>query len=165
MDDCLVCGFGYRLERAVESRRQIVRGVETLALIVRDLGSDVGRRRELHVWSPLEYSCHVRDVLIVQRERVLLARRADNPTAVPMGRDERADHDGYSEQTGADVAIQLEQAGQLMASALERLDNSDWERTLVYNYPDSAVRSLRWLAVHTQHEVEHHLLDVTRQLD
>ncbi|MFI1154959.1 hypothetical protein [Streptomyces sp. NPDC020817] len=40
------------------------------------------------IWSPLEYACHVRDVLLVQRERVLAARRSNTPVADPMGRDE-----------------------------------------------------------------------------
>lgn len=41
------------------------------------------------VWSALEYACHVRDVLEVQRDRLLLALAEDRPTFVPMGRDER----------------------------------------------------------------------------
>ena len=41
---------------------------------------------------------------------------------------------------------------------------SDWDRTVVYNYPSHSVRSLRWVAVHTVHELQHHLLDVRRQL-
>jgi hypothetical protein len=40
----------------------------------------------------------------------------------------------------------------------------DWERTVAYNYPAPAARSLRWVAVHTVHEMRHHLLDVRRQL-
>ena len=40
-----------------------------------------------------------------------------------------------------------------------------WERTLRYNYPEPAVRSLRWLAVHTSHEVQHHLGDIRGQVD
>ena len=38
------------------------------------------------------------------------------------------------------------------------------ERTVMYNYPATLERSLRWVAVHTVHEVHHHLLDVRRQL-
>jgi hypothetical protein len=30
----------------------------------------------------------------------------------------------------------------------------------MYNYPNPAERSLRWVAVHTAHEVRHHLLDI-----
>ena len=36
--------------------------------------------------------------MLVQRERVLLALRVDEPTVVAMGRDERVEADGYSDQ-------------------------------------------------------------------
>ena len=34
----------------------------------------------------------------------------------------------------------------------------------MYNYPTTAERPLQWVAVHTEHEIKHHLLDVNRQL-
>jgi hypothetical protein len=105
----------------------------------------------------------MRDVLLVQRERVLAARRTDTPSFAPMGRDERVDHDGYAEQSPADVARQARDAAALFANVLARLGD-DWERTVVYNYPAPFERSLRWVAVHTVHEMHHHLLDVRRQL-
>jgi hypothetical protein len=44
------------------------------------------------------------------------------------------------------------------------LGDSDWSRSLVYNYPEPTERSLEWLAVHTLHEVQHHLRDIRGQL-
>jgi hypothetical protein len=123
------------------------------------------RRTRPDRWSPLEYCCHVRDVLLVQRERVLAARRTDRPSFDPMGRDERVEHDGYDEQTPGDVAAQLTEAARLFANVLGRLAPGDWDRTVVYNYPQRLERSLRWVAVHTVHEMQHHLRDVRRQLD
>lgn len=117
------------------------------------------------VWSPLEYACHMRDVLLVQRERLLAARRYDTPVAEPMGRDERVELDGYADQEPTDVARQLREAALLFAHSLDRLSTADWERTLIYTYPERAERSLRWLAVHTLHELRHHLLDMRRHLD
>jgi hypothetical protein len=35
----------------------------------------------------------------------------------------------------------------------------------VYTYPEREERSLRWLAVHTLHELRHHLRDMRCQLD
>ena len=81
-----------------------------------------------------------------------------------MGRDERVDHDGYDEQDPTDVAHQLSDAARLFENVLARLGPSDWERAVMYNYPVLSERSLRWMAVHTLHEVRHHLLDVERQL-
>jgi len=93
MDQCPECGFDYRPERAPEAAATIRRGAADLAAAL-TAGVDPARRRSPQQWSPLEYACHVRDVLLVQRERVLLARRVDRPVLTTMGRDERVAHDG-----------------------------------------------------------------------
>jgi hypothetical protein len=116
-------------------------------------------------WSPLEYGCHVRDVLLVQRERVFTARLIDTPSFDPMGREERVGFDGYGDQDPATVARQLRDASAMFANVLARLGPDDWERTVMYNFPALLERSLRWVAVHTAHEVQHHLLDVREQLN
>ncbi len=81
-----------------------------------------------------------------------------------MGRDERAEHDGYSDQDPADVARQLGDAARLFANVLSRLEIDDWDRTVMYNYPGPAERPLAWVAVHTLHEIQHHIRDVRLQL-
>ncbi|MFW6092113.1 MAG: DinB family protein [Actinomycetota bacterium] len=164
MERCEECGFGYDLGRAAQAGAEITDGAAALAAMVAAAGTDVRSRRWPQTWSPLEYACHVRDMLLVQRERVLLARRKDRPSVEPMGRDERVEHDGYAEQEVADVARQLTDAARLFANVLARLGDADWDRTMEYHYPGTAERSLRWVAVHTLHEVSHHTLDVSRQL-
>lgn len=49
------------------------------------------------------------------------------------------------------------------SGVLARFDDETWDRTLIYNYPDRTERDLAWVAVHTQHEVHHHLADVRAQ--
>jgi hypothetical protein len=164
VDRCDECGFRYELDAAADAGRVIVADATKLASVLGGTPDAALRARPgPETWSPLEYGCHVRDVLLVQRERVLAARRTVRPFA-PMGRDERVEHDGYADQQPADVARQLTDAAQLFANVLARLGPEDWDRTVVYNYPEPRERSLRWVAVHTVHEVEHHLLDVHRQL-
>ncbi len=163
MDRCDECDYVYDGGDALAAGAAIRAGAAELAGLLRG-GGDLTSRRSPEVWSPLEYGCHLRDVLLVQRERVLLARREDGPSLVPMGRDVRVEHDGYSGQDRADVARQLEDAALLFANVLGRLDDAAWDRTVIYNYPERTARSLRWVAVHTRHEVVHHLLDVQRQL-
>ncbi|MGH3925750.1 MAG: DinB family protein [Pseudonocardiaceae bacterium] len=164
MDRCEECRFEYDLAKAPDVASSITTGVAEFAAVLSDTRSDVRTRREHTQWSPLEYGCHLRDVLLVQRERVLAARRRDRPSFEPMGRDERVDHDGYAEQEPGDVARQLTVAAQLFTNVLGRLSADDWNRTVMYNYPRLSERSLRWVAVHTLHEVSHHLLDARRQL-
>jgi hypothetical protein len=162
-DRCGGCGFEYDLDEAPHAAAAIVSGCEEIAAILLDPGNDVRTRREPDTWSALEYACHVRDVLLVQRERVLEARRTDRPSFSTMGREERVGHDGYAEQEPEAVARQLVDAAQLFANVLHRLGPDEWERTVVYSYPVEAERSLRWVAVHTAHEVQHHLQDVRAQ--
>jgi hypothetical protein len=164
VDACAGCGFEYRVGDALGAGPAIVEEVAGLAALMAGGAARLRTRRAPDRWSPLEYACHVRDVLIVQRERVLLARRESLPPLTPMGRDERVEHDGYAEQDPAAVARQLGDAAHLFANVLARLAAADWDRTVVYNYPEPAERSLRWVAVHTLHEVRHHLGDVRGQL-
>lgn len=164
MDWCTECGFDYDPSQAGEAGQAIVGGVAEFAALLRARDVALTTRSQPGTWSPLEYGCHLRDVLLVQRERVLLARRVDRPSLDPMGRDERVEHDGYAEQDPDDVARQLTDAAQMFAHVLSRLGRDDWERSVMYSYPQRGERSLRWVAVHTVHEVRHHLLDVRRQL-
>ena len=164
MDRCSECGFEYELADAPEAGASIIVGAAALGAVLTS-GGEVRTRREPDVWSPLEYGCHVRDVLLVQRERVIAARVLDCPTFHPMGRDERIEYDGYAAQQPDRVARQLDDAAFMFANVLARLSPADWERSVMYNYPTLFERSLRWVAVHTVHEVRHHLLDVRRELD
>jgi hypothetical protein len=164
VDRCEECGFEYDLRESPTAGPAIVEGVVEFAILLSGGHADLRKRRQPQTWSPLEYGCHLRDVLLVQRERVLAARRIDRPSVDPMGRDERVEHDGYAEQDTDDVVRQLTDAASLFANVLSRLSPEDWERTVMYNYPKLFQRSLRWVAVHTVHEVRHHLLDLRRQL-
>jgi len=165
VDRCEECGFQYDLAQAPRAGPAIVEGVvEVAGILGSAAAADLRTRRQPETWSPLEYGCHLRDVLLVQRERVLTARRTDQPSFDRMGRDERVEHDGYAEQDPRDVARQLADAADLVANVLSRLGPEEWKRSVMYNYPMGFERSLPWMVVHTVHEVLHHPLDVRRQL-
>jgi hypothetical protein len=163
-DQCPDCGFVYDLSKAGTVERDIRERVAEVGAILRDREANLRSRRQPGVWSPLEYGCHLRDMLLVQRERVLTARRMDRPDCPPSGRDERVIHDGYAEQQPEDVARQLADAAQLFSNVLARLAADDWDRAVIYHYPETRERSLRWVAVHTLHEAQHHLRDIRRQV-
>lgn len=163
---CEECGFVYRLDDAAATvaARAGRAFAQEMAQLLRKPGARVRGRRRPEVWSPLEYGCHLRDVFLVQRERVLAARRVERLELAPMGRDERVEHDGYESQEPADVARQLEDAALMFAGVLARFGAGDWDREVLYPYPDPTPRTLGWVAVHTVHEARHHLMDVRRQL-
>jgi hypothetical protein len=150
----------------VDAGDRIGESASEIADILRRTEPDALRTRpEPRVWSRLEYGCHVRDVLLVQRERVLMVRRGFEDEALPMGRDERVEHDGYDEQDPRDVAVQVEQSARLFEGVLRRLGPDDWDLTIGYRFPEPSRRSMRWLAVHTAHEAHHHLHDMRAQND
>lgn len=161
---CEECGFVYRLEDAEAASRDVRALAGEMAQLLRTEGVDLRGRRQPEVWSPLEYGCHLRDVFLVQRERMLLARRVDRPEFTPMGRDERVEHDGYPSQDPEDVARQLSDAGLMFSGVVGRLNAADWERVALYPFPEPTPRTLAWVAVHTVHEARHHIMDVRRQL-
>lgn len=161
---CGDCGFIYDLTQAGAVPEDIRHQVAEVVAILRNDDVDLRARQHPSVWSPLEYGCHLRDMLLVQRERVLTARRLERPDCAPMGRDERVEHDGYAQQQPQDVARQLADAAQLFGNVLAQLGEGDWDRAVVYHYPQTHERTLRWVAIHTLHEVRHHLLDIRRQL-
>lgn len=161
---CEECGFVYHLDHVAMAIRVLPALAEEMAQLLRTREADLRARRRPEVWSPLEYGCHLRDVFLVQRERVLLARRVDRPELTSMGRDERVEHDDYASQKPEDVARQLSDAAQLFAGVLGKLSPADWERVALYPFPEPTPRTLAWVAVHTVHEARHHLMDVRRQL-
>lgn len=168
MDRCPGCGFVYDMALAPGAGRAIIERADELAELLTEppAGVVLTMRPEgaPATWSPLEYACHARDVLLVQRERILLARRVEGTGFAQMGRDERVEHDGYAAQVPGDVARQLKDAARLFANVLDRLDPADWRRKVIYSYPQPTERDLTWMAVHTQHELVHHLQDVRSQL-
>jgi hypothetical protein len=121
---------------------------------------EVRTRPRADVWSVLEYACHVRDVLRVQSDRVALALAEEQPDFTPMGREERVVNDRYNEQDPAIVAAQITEAANTLASAVEALTPSQWERTGIHHWPTTTERTIVWLARHTVHECEHHLRDI-----
>lgn len=162
MDHCEECGFVYASARRDE-----------LPARLRDFGpryratvtarDDIRRRPAPEVWSPLEYACHVRDVLRVQRERLALALATPEPEFVPMRRDERAVEERYNEQDVEVVLTDLAAAADALADAVAALRPEQWPRTAVYPWPARQVRTVEWVARHSVHEGEHHLLDIARQ--
>ena len=158
---CDECGYDYgelaRAEIAAAIRSDtaaLLRSFERLP------DARVRARPGPDVWSPLEYVCHVRDVLDVQRDRIRLVQTEANPVFVPMGREERVADRRYNEQDPAVVGRELVVAADALASTLEGLDPGGWTRTGVYNYPERADRTVEWIGRHTVHEIRHHHRDL-----
>ena len=163
VDHCNECGFTYAVVTAADLPRRLESAGPRFAAFLTAV-TDPRRRPAPSVWSPLEYTCHVRDVLLVQGERLALALRTDNPEFAPMDREERAVGNAYNAQDPHTVLAELAEAANDLANAFRALSPPQWNRTGVYNWPTVESRSMLWLGRHTVHEVEHHLLDLQRAL-
>jgi len=133
------------------------RGDPNLALTIRT-------RPAPRVWSALEYACHVRDVFLVQRERVYLTLVEECPSFARMYRDERASLARYYAEDHDDVGRELKLAAEMLAWAFEGLDEAQLQRRCIYNFPGPQERTVLWLGRHAVHEGEHHLHDVDAAL-
>ncbi len=163
MSRCDECGFdeaGLGIPDVASTLRAITEK------LVEDLmsGDDdaVRMRPEPSTWSMLEYCCHVRDTLLVQRERVLLALVEDRPRFVPMYRDERVINAGYEREARRHTGEELAMASHLLIRVVEGLDDSQLAHRCFYNFPQPAERDVAWVIRHTVHEVVHHEMDVRR---
>jgi S-DNA-T family DNA segregation ATPase FtsK/SpoIIIE len=157
--DCEECGFSYDDVTAASVPDRLRRGGRALVAVAVD---DVRRRPADGVWSALEYWCHVRDIVDVQRDRVELALREDCPTFSPMGRDQRAIDDRYDEQDPDVVRREVVVSCDALADYLEALAPEERARTAIYSYPAPAERTIVWIGIHTVHELVHHAMDVAR---
>lgn len=119
---------------------------------------DVGVRPGPTVWSPLEYACHVRDVLRVFDERVRLMLTEDAPSFANWDQDATAVDERYGEQDPARVAAELTLAAAALAVTFAEVPADAWGRTgLRSNGSHFTVESIgRYFA----HDVVHHLRDV-----
>ncbi|HVC68987.1 MAG TPA: DinB family protein [Acidimicrobiales bacterium] len=161
MEACAECGCAY----GTLGRAEIAPELRALAGRYRQVLQSTGSERlrahpRAGVWSALEYGCHVRDVLAVQRERVLLALVGDEPSFAPMRRDERVLEERYNAQDPTVVAGELQARADALADAFEALDDEGWSRTGLYHWPTTAVRTVEWIGLHTVHECVHHLTDI-----
>ncbi|MER7282921.1 DinB family protein [Dactylosporangium sp. NPDC000244] len=162
MDLCEECGFAYDGVAAAEVAGRLGEFAGRYADAL-DGVADVRRRPAPGVWSALEYTCHVRDVLRVQRERLDLALHADAPEFAPMGRDELAVTAAYNRQDPAAVLAALGAAADVLGTAFAALGPAELDRIGLYPWPEPVPRTLLWLGRHTVHEGEHHLMDIKRQ--
>ncbi len=163
MDHCDECGFTYDSLAVADAPSALRLGGERLA---EDLfsGDDasIHSRPDPNTWSVVEYTCHVRDVLLVQRERILQALVEEAPRFVPMHREERVITAGYDRESATEVAQELTVVANLVAKVVTLLDDRQLARTCVFNFPEPRVRDVAWVVRHSVHEVVHHEMDVRR---
>ena len=112
------------------------------------------------VFSPLQYSAHVRDIVRVYGDRIELAVAEDNPT-FPQFNPSSEVFEGYNTMAISELADDLDAQARRLATVLANLHDDEWDRTLVR---DGGTDGVFTFTVHGQacyalHEAHHHLLD------
>lgn len=116
-------------------------------------------RRAPDRWSPLEYGCHVRDVLRLYDERLQLMLTEHDPDFADWDQDATAVADRYGEQDPVQVSDDLMSAAQALAARFAAVTGDQWQRT--GNRSDGAHFTVETFARYFIHDPVHHLYDVT----
>ncbi len=154
---CPECGFdapGLDRERVPGA----IRDNATLWEVV--LGTDDAAVRPApHLWSPLEYACHVRDVNRIFDERVRQMLTEDAPTFAAWDQDQTAVEQDYGSQDGAKVAEEVVAAAETVAGTYESVPDNAWQRTGTRS--DGEEFTVDTLARYHLHDLVHHAHDVS----
>lgn len=153
---CPECGF----EAAAVPLAQVpARVLDNARRWQQVLAGEVRARPAPTVWSPLEYACHVRDVLRLYDERLVRMLGEDDPLYANWDQDATAVAERYGEQDPAEVSAELEAAAAAVASRFEAVSDGDWERT--GRRSDGASFTVGSFARYFLHDLVHHLHDVS----
>jgi len=120
--------------------------------------AELRRRPAEDRWAPLEYACHVRDVCLLYRIRLLLMLREDDPLYPNWDQDATAVEERYLEQDPVAVSAQLLGLADELATVFEQVQGEQWERR--GRRSDGASFTVASFGRYFLHDPVHHLYDV-----
>ncbi len=153
---CGDCGFDasrFDPARTAEALRDQVRRWESV--LDRE---DVRARPRPEVWSPLEYSCHVRDVFCKFDERLKLMLETVDPAFENWDQDATARENRYDLQNPGTVVGEIREAGLSLATRFGSVNQDQWTRRGFRS--DGSVFTVASIARYLMHDPVHHLWDV-----
>lgn len=117
------------------------------------------------VFSPVQYGAHVRDILRVYGDRILIMLEEDDPVFPQFNPDEGV-WDAYNRLAVGDLADDLEAQARRLASILDGLEPAQWSLTMIRDGGTDGVYkfTVAGLASYAVHEAHHHLLDANGTL-
>ncbi|GAA4284473.1 maleylpyruvate isomerase N-terminal domain-containing protein [Brevibacterium daeguense] len=153
---CPDCGFTGREEvsgASAEVSAAITRWEKVLARPTAAQRPRPGR------WSDVEYAAHVRDILTLFRNRLLLMLNEEDPVLPNFDGDAVAVAEDYPSQDPGEVLTGLRDAASDYSSALAAIGGAQWNRT--GHREDGRAFTVTTLTRYGLHELRHHLLDVS----
>jgi hypothetical protein len=117
------------------------------------------------IFSPVQYGAHVRDILRVYGDRILIMLEEDDPVFPQFNPDEGV-WDGYNRLGREELAEDLGAQAQRLATIFDDLEPEQWSRTMIRNGGADGVYTftVAGLASYAVHEAHHHLLDADGSL-
>lgn len=153
---CPECGF--------DARDLVVTDISSLLLeLTRSwqevlVRTDVAQRPVSDKWSPLEYSCHVRDVFRLFDQRLRMMVDDDGARFENWDQDKTALEDRYELQDPSVVSAELADAGVALATRFSLVDGPQWEHRGIRS--NGSVFTVATFATYLAHDPIHHLWDV-----
>jgi hypothetical protein len=155
---CPECGLDTRQVKREQVPRMVRASAGKWAAVLEQSGA-VRDRPSPAVWSPLEYACHVRDVFRLYDARLQRMLAEKDPLYQNWDQDATAVAERYGEQDPARVAVELQQAAEVLAGHFEQVTGDQWQRTGTRS--DGARFTVESFARYFIHDPLHHLYDVT----
>lgn len=154
---CPDCGFDPDAVAREELAERIHENTRGWYAVLAD--ADFAVRPAQHVWSRLEYACHVRDVHRLFAERVRLMLDSDDPEFDNWDQDATAIDEVYGEQDPAEVGAALVERAAEAAAAYAGVSGAQWERT--GRRSNGSPFTVESIGRYHLHDVVHHLWDVS----
>ncbi|MCU0270827.1 MAG: DinB family protein [Acidimicrobiales bacterium] len=153
---CLDCGF----DASAFDARATGAAVRAVAASWQDqlARADVATRPSPTTWSPLEYGCHVRDVLVIGRRRLARMLAEDDPLFDNWDQDRTAVEEDYGAQDPDRVRDELAEVAAQVAELLDHVGDEAWSRP--GRRSDGARFTVDSFARYLVHDPVHHLWDV-----
>ncbi len=155
-DGCAECGFvpGAVEPTTIGDRLRATVG-RWAAVLDR---ADVTLRPSPQVWSPLEYGCHVRDVVQTFGGRVRLMLDVDGAEFANWDQDQSAVDGRYGEQDPSTVAVGYASDVDVTAGIFDGVPPYQWQRR--GRRSNGSAFTVETIGVYFLHDIEHHLYDV-----
>ena len=156
---CPACGMSYPT-MAVDDALDAIASLPARLRVSVEAWPDVTLRTrpQENVWSPLEYLCHFRDVLVSATIRLYRTRTEDIPVIEPMFNDLRAARFNYNHRNVQAVLDEMADNVKGFLEEARRMPDHGWDRRL--RRLPRETRTARWLVRQTMHEGEHHFKDI-----
>ncbi len=108
----------------------------------------------------MQYGAHVRDIIRVYGERMVLGLQQDSPT-VPIFNPPQEVFESYNRLGAGELAGDLESNAQRLAAILDEVDEASLSRVVINDRGQYGVYTftVHGLACNAVHEAHHHLLD------